>query len=81
MEVFFFEILANSAEDYECKICRAADSSQSFNAGQVLAGYTNLLNHLKELHKNTWEKNLLITKFKQYRFRKWLYEKFKCVQP
>ena len=52
----FFEILANSVEDYACKICRATGSSRSVKC-TAGAGYTKvLLNHLlKGVHKNTWE--------------------------
>jgi len=36
MKECFFEILANSDEDYACKICRAAVLLDPLNAGQVL---------------------------------------------
>ena len=53
MKECFFEILANSTEDYACKICRAAGSAKSFKC-RANAGYTNLMNHLKGVHKDTW---------------------------
>ena len=36
MKECFFEILANSDEDYACKLCPAAVLLDPLNAGQVL---------------------------------------------
>ena len=66
----FFEIIADSSEDYACKICRAASSTGSTKTIKCRpnSGYSNLTAHLTGVHKGTYDD--VFKKFKQDRLKK-----------